>query len=56
MFSEILIGLVKKMRLKGPSAKWRPFCLALNVLKELTHLIYKNTTRKPPNTSLDSLP
>ena len=35
-FSEILIGIQifssKKMRLKMSSAKWRPFCLGLNVL------------------------
>ena len=35
-FSEILIEIqtfsFKKMRLKVPSAKWRPFCLGLNVL------------------------
>ena len=35
-FSEILIGIqtfsVKKMHLKMSSAKWRPFCLGLNVL------------------------
>ena len=35
-FSEILIEIVtfsfKKMRLKVSSAKWRPFCLGLNVL------------------------
>ena len=40
-FSEILIEIVrvsfKQMRLKRSSAKWRPFCLGLNVLtvKEL---------------------
>ena len=38
-FSEILIGietfLFKKMHLKMSSAKWRPFCLGLNVLKRL---------------------
>ena len=37
-FSEILIGiqtfLFKKMHLKMPSAKWRPFCLGLNVLTD----------------------
>ena len=37
-FSEILIGIqifsFKKMRLKMSSAKWRPFCLGLNELKE----------------------
>ena len=36
-FSEILTGIqtfsFKKMHLKMPSAKWRPFCLGLNVLK-----------------------
>ena len=36
-FSEILIEIYtfsfKKMRLKIPSAKWRPCCLGLNVLK-----------------------
>ena len=35
-FSEILIGIktfsFKKVHLKMPSAKWRPFCLGLNVL------------------------
>ena len=35
-FSEILIGVqtfsFKKMHLKMASAKWRPFCLGLNVL------------------------
>ena len=35
-FSEILIEIrifsVKKMRLKVSSAKWRPFCLGLNVI------------------------
>ena len=35
-FSEILIGIqtfsFKKMHLKMASAKWRPFCLSLNVL------------------------
>ena len=35
-FSEILIGIqtfsIKKMHLKTSSAKWRPFCLGLNVL------------------------
>ena len=36
-FSEILIGIqtfsLQKMQLKMASAKWRPFCLGLNVLK-----------------------
>ena len=35
-FNEILIGIqtfsFKKMHLKMASAKWRPFCLGLNVL------------------------
>ena len=38
-FSEILIEILtfsfKKMRLKVSSAKWRPFCLGLNVLSQL---------------------
>ena len=38
-FSEILIEIqtfsFKKMRLKVSSAKWRPFCLGLNVLTDL---------------------
>ena len=37
-FSEIYIEILtfsfKKMRLKVSSAKWRPFCLGLNVLKQ----------------------
>ena len=37
-FSEILIKILtfsfKKMRLKVSSAKWRPFCLGLNVLRD----------------------
>ena len=37
-FSEILIGIqtfsFKKMHLKMSSAKWRPFCLGLNVLRK----------------------
>ena len=37
-FSEILIGIqifsFKKMHLKMLSAKWRPFCLGLNVLMQ----------------------
>ena len=37
-FSEIVIGIqtfsFKKMHLKMSSAKWRPFCLGLNVLKQ----------------------
>ena len=40
-FSEISIGIqtfsFKKMHLKISSAKWRPFCLGLNVLKTWCH-------------------
>ena len=40
-FGEILIGiqifLLKKMHLKMLSGKWRPSCLSLNVLYELSH-------------------
>ena len=39
-FSEILIGIqtlsFKKMHLKISSAKWRPFCLGLNVLIQVS--------------------
>ena len=39
--SEISIGIqifsFKKMRLKMASAKWRPFCLGLNVLTMILH-------------------
>ena len=39
-FSEILIKIMtfsfKKMRLKVSYAKWRPFCLCLNVLKSMS--------------------
>ena len=39
-FSEILIGIqifsFKKMHLKMSSAKWRPFCLGLNVLTSVS--------------------
>ena len=48
-FSEILIGIqifsFTKMRLKMPSAKWRPFCLDLNVL---TAVIQLNRTAAVP--------
>ena len=41
IFSEILIGIqifsLNKMRLKMSSAKWRPFCLGLYVLRPLHH-------------------
>ena len=33
--TEILTFPFKKMRLKASSAKWRPFCLSLNVLTPL---------------------
>ena len=33
---EILTFLFRKMRLKVSSAKWRPFCLCFNVLKDST--------------------
>ena len=40
-FSEILIEILtysfKKMRLNVSSAKWRPYCLGLNVLKQDRH-------------------
>ena len=35
IYIEILVFSFKKMRLKVSSAKWRPFCLSLNVLTEL---------------------
>ena len=42
-FSEILIKILrvlfKKMHLKGSSAKWRPFCLGLNVLTHCGQLM-----------------
>ena len=42
-FSEILIALetfsFKKLHLKISSAKWRPFCLGLNVLRNMLYLI-----------------
>ena len=44
-FSEIVIEILtfsfKKMRLKVSSAKWRPFCLGLNVLKLHVHLFLR---------------
>ena len=45
-FIEILIGIqtfsFKKMHLKMSSAKWRPFCLSLNVLNGLAHVMGGN--------------
>ena len=47
-FSEILIGILtfsfKKMRWKVSSAKWRPFCLGLNVLI-ITHQYTDSSTK-----------
>ena len=48
-FSEILVGIqiftFKKMRLKMSSAKWRPFCLGLNVSNVCGCLVkYDGTT------------
>ena len=40
ILSEIHIVSFKKMHLKMSSAKWRPFCLGLNVLTILMCLIY----------------
>ena len=52
-FSEILIGIqilsFKKMRLKMSSAKWRPLCLGLNVLRHsmiCSHQIPHNRHRQ----------
>ena len=42
-FSEILIEILrvsfKKLRLKGSSAKWWPFCLCLNVLRGIRSIV-----------------
>ena len=50
-FSEILIGIqifsFKKMRLKMPSAKWRPFCLGLNVLNDTQVSRFISTPSNP---------
>ena len=47
-FSEISIEMqtfsFKKMRLKVSSAKWRPFCLDLNVLRAMTQITISITT------------
>ena len=44
-FSEILIGIqtfsFKKMYLKMSCAKWRPFCLGLNVLKSPSTVLHR---------------
>ena len=39
MLIEILTFSFMKMRLNVSSAKWRPFCLGLNVLKH-THILH----------------
>ena len=43
-FSEILIAIetfsLKKMHLKISSAKWRPFCLGLNVLRDISYFCW----------------
>ena len=38
IFIEILAFSLKKMRLKVSSAKWRPFCLGLNVLTHIAKI------------------
>ena len=47
-FSEIFIGIqafsFKKTRLKMSSAKWRPFCLGLSVLNQVTVIISRSGT------------
>ena len=40
MLIEILIFSFMKMLLKVSSAKWRPFCLGLNVLTQVTFYTY----------------
>ena len=49
-FSEILIGIhtfsLKKIHLKMSSAKWRPFCLGLNVLTLIPVGLSKHTNYK----------
>ena len=46
-FSEMLIEIIifsfKKMSLKVSSAKWRPFCLGLNVLRTCHHYLRCST-------------
>ena len=49
---EILTFLFKKMHLKISSAKWRPFCLGLNVLTVLDQMTSLHmVTGIPPNQS-----
>ena len=54
-FSEILIGIqtfsFKKIHLKMSSAKWRPFCLCLNVFMTVRYLwFHAITSLTPPPT------
>ena len=56
-FSEILIEILtfsfKKMRLKVSSAKWRPFCLGLNVLSQIwNHQFVLGKIQDQPTTNL----
>ena len=53
IFIEILTFSFKKMRLKVSSAKWRPFCLGLNVLK--THIHSCVATNKFRDTKCNSI-
>ena len=52
-FSEILIEILifsfKKMRLKVLSAKWQPFCLGFNVLKDQSPLPLKEARSVMPS-------
>ena len=54
-FSEILIAIetfsFKKMHLKISSAKWRPFCLGLNVLKHLKSQAIRPLVQHPVQSS-----
>ena len=49
-FSEIVFGIktssFKKMHLKMSSAKWRPFCLGLNVLKQSSNITTNASHKK----------
>ena len=38
---EIIFSFKKKMRLKVPYAKWRPFCLSLNLLRRFPPFTYQ---------------
>ena len=60
--SEILIEILRvsfrKMRLKGSSAKWRPFCLGLNVFNywDNCRAVMETPGSRMPGTTLESLP